>query len=297
MRGEPILVNITDSLMSMMSVRVYQQHAADASRNMERLATGKRINHAKDDPSGLIASIGLAGQAAGIRKETEALKRTNTMLAAKGGAYSAVADMAQELNGLVVQAANKGAMGAGELDALQTQADGILKGLQFAASNSEFNGEKLLGDGWYSSLGSVTVTPSDAAGPVTYTLQDILSGRALDFKDGDLSIAQQVAQQAIKDIAEQEAAVGTVQNMNDSRIRLLQSELESTEKAKSKILDTDYAKEVSEYVRNQVLAQAAIFVIQTVGQTNANTVLSLLAGAKSAAAPTIGASAGLALAA
>jgi flagellin len=92
----------------------------------------------------MIAGQSLAAEQRAIEKQVESLERELARLGAVDGAYSVVADLLIELNGLVVQAANRAGMTEGELEALQTEADSILQTLDHLAATSVHAGERIL---------------------------------------------------------------------------------------------------------------------------------------------------------
>ena len=89
---------------------------------LQRLSTGLRINSGADDPSGLIASQ--RPQEPRWRASPTAIsnsQRANNVIATAEGALNEVSSLLQSVKGLVVQAANTGAMSADEIAANQLQ--------------------------------------------------------------------------------------------------------------------------------------------------------------------------------
>ncbi len=276
------------NLNSLMALRQYRENTRAMTKSMERLATGKRINRASDDPAGLIAGTHLTAEATGIRKEMDRLEKESLTLSAKEGALSVVSDLFIQLDALVVQAANKGATTSEERDALQTQADGVLDALRHIHDTTRFNGELVFGTGNADDWATVTVESrpesdgppgAEPAGPqlVTLNLRDLRRGGRLNLIDGDLESAQQLTGGGVKSNATERGAIGALQkNYYQSQMNSLSRELESVEGARSKIMDTDYAKEVTEMVRSQVLAEVSIQVLKVASETAASTVLGLI---------------------
>ena len=79
------------------SLRVAQEREGVA---LERLATGKRINRGKDDPSGMVAAEYLKVDLATLTSKLKGMERTSAFLGSKDGALSAVGDLRSA--GLVV---------------------------------------------------------------------------------------------------------------------------------------------------------------------------------------------------
>ncbi|MCC6427538.1 MAG: hypothetical protein IT435_12040 [Phycisphaerales bacterium] len=247
---------------------------------MERLATGKRINRAADDPAGSIITDKLTGDIKSLEKQIEGYTRELGYLAAKDGAHSAVGDMLVDLQGLVVSAANRGAMSKEELDALQLQANSIIGTIDHLAGTQIFNEQKLLDEAHSHQLGEVTVTTENPDGSTTSetkTLADIANGGDLNLRDGDLEAAQEAIEAAIADVASTRGAVGARGQDLESQIRTSQSELENLSATRSQIADADYALEISAMIRTQTLQQASIFMMQMMMQSGEQ-VLGLISG-------------------
>jgi flagellin len=93
---------------------------------------------------------------------------------------------------------------------------------------------------------------------VLYTLADLGSGKAAAVNNGDSGLAQNIVNQAIKDVAGLRGRLGAFQkNVLGSTINALNVALENVASSNSAIRDTDFATETSNLTRNQILVQAA----------------------------------------
>ena len=117
------------------------------SASMERLSTGVRINNAKDDAAGLAISTrmtsNIRGIAAAIRNANDGISLTQTA----EGSLSAIGDNLQRIRELAVQSANS-SNAISDRAALNSEAGQLVAEIDRVASNSAFNGIKLL-DGSY----------------------------------------------------------------------------------------------------------------------------------------------------
>lgn len=239
----------------------------------ERLATGKQINRAADDPAGLIAARELDRKIIVANKTIASLERQNTFLAAKEGALSAFGEILLDLNSIVVQAANEGGISDEERESLRRDAEELVKAIDFNANSFTFNGNKIAQGYTADKLGSTTVRlefDDDGDGEIdreevsTVGLNGLIA-LAFDGKIG-FDRLQQGVDDASKRVATERGVIGTTMNSNDSRIRTLLSEVEGSTAARSLIEDADYAKEVSEQVRATILEQASISTIDVARQ-------------------------------
>jgi flagellin len=107
-------------------------------------------------------------------------------------------------------------------------------------------------------------------------LSDLGSGKDINLIDGDLTLAQEVVNNAIKDIAGLRGRLGSFQkNVVGSTINALNVAYENVSAAESSIRDTDFAKETAELTRQQILVNAATSVLQ-ISNSQPQAVLGLL---------------------
>ena len=110
---------------------------------MERLSTGIRINNAKDDAAGLAISTrmtaNIRGISAAIRNANDGISLTQTA----EGSLSAIGDNLQRIRELAVQSANTG-NNQSDRNALNAEATQLIAEIDRVASNTAFNGIKLL---------------------------------------------------------------------------------------------------------------------------------------------------------
>lgn len=209
---------------------------------LERLATGKRINRASDDPSGLIAAKGFERDLVDYRKQIESLERKSFFYAAREGGLSAVNEILFDLKGVVTRAANKGALGEGEAQALQEEAIGLLKAIDFVSATQEFNGFQLLRGESSQALG--------------------LRDDGFDLVAGDVDAIAENVEGALDAISQRRAEIGHGVRAIESRVSVLQEQEINTADVLSLIQDADFAKEVSDLVRHQVLQAANTQLVQ-----------------------------------
>ena len=117
------------------------------STAMERLSSGIRINSAKDDAAGLAISTrmtaNIRGLAAAIRNANDGISLTQTA----EGSLASISDNLQRIRELAVQSANSTNYST-DRAALNAEAAQLVSEIDRVASNSTFNGIKLL-DGSY----------------------------------------------------------------------------------------------------------------------------------------------------
>lgn len=116
----------------------------DLQTSLTRLSTGLRINSGKDDPAGLIASESLRSDITSLNKAISNTKRASQIVATADSALGQVGSLLNNIRGLVVEAANSGALSDSEIAANQLQIDSSLEAINRIANTTSFQGRKLL---------------------------------------------------------------------------------------------------------------------------------------------------------
>jgi flagellin len=108
------------------------------------------------------------------------------------------------------------------------------------------------------SLGIETVTTGNLGKAGTGFLSSLAAGATNNVVNGDLTTAQKVIDEAIKQVSSLRGRLGAFQkNTVGATINSLGIALENTAAAEAQIRDTDFASETAELTRAQILAQAA----------------------------------------
>jgi flagellin len=274
-------ISALTNLAAMQSLYAMNQASREMYASMERLATGKKINRASDDPAGSAAVDNLKARLATIHGQIDTIDFQESYLGAREGADSVVSDLLVQLKTDVTAAANKSGLTDAEKQAYQDDATSILKTIDYLSQSTTFNGQQILAGTNSTNLGTgVVERPRDGTGDgrdaTFYSIQDLAQGGKLNLVDGDIESAAKVVDAAVTGMADSRAAIGTQLKSMDSEKNGLQVELENTEAARSQIEDTDYAEETSKLVRAEVLQQAAMYIMQLAGKQRAETVLSLI---------------------
>lgn len=275
----PLVISANFSLPAFAGVNAISRATHALNRSMERLATGQRINRASDDPAGLIAAENLKAQERDIRAKIDALEQQEYYFGAREGASSVVSDLLVELQGLVTAAGNRDVLSDEERRGLQVQAESILQTIDFLGNTTTFKGQQVLGGARASAMGQVTreIRHIDGTTETLHlSLASLFAHGAINLVTGDLDAAQAVVDAAAGGVAGDRAAVGNALKSTDHERSTLLTQLEEILKAKSQILDTDYAKETAEFVRQQTLQQAALYTQQLAMNTNRTLIEGLL---------------------
>lgn len=242
-------------------------HSLSVSRNdlteaMTRLASGKRINSAADDPG----SIGVAASLlASVKGAAMAKQNANAAVAAVQVADSALVEvesMLQRIRELKVQSLSTGTYSVTDITNMNSEITQLASEIDDIAANTKFNG---------TDVSSMDLDPAIRQDGTTADM-------ALPaFLSGAVASGSSVANidTAIASAAAARGSLGAFLNRLEATVNNLSSIQANTAAAYSKIMDTDYATESAAVAKGQVLQQAGAAVL---AQANASTqyVLTLL---------------------
>lgn len=291
-----------------MGLSIYTNPAAMAANNalqvsnkslstsMERLGTGKRINSAADDAAGLQIATRMQSQSNGMDVAMRNVSGATSMLQTAEGAFDEMTNVLYRMKDLATQAAN-GTNSTDDLAAMQAEYDQLGQEMNSMMNNTTYAGEKLLGvSGSLGASGGVTFQIG-AGSADTMTVDLSAQMAALDGQLSTVSAAYTAsggvatgteistasgANAMIDQLDSALSAVSTVQSTLGASINRLghtsanlQNMKDNTDVAIGNIMDTDYASEVSNMTREQVLTQTSMTMLKQ-SNSMSSMVMSLL---------------------
>ena len=140
---------INTNVASLNEQRNLNNSGASLNTALQRLPSGLRINSAKDDAAGLAISERFTTQIRGLNQGTRNANDGISLAQTAEGALSEVTSNLQRVRELAVQSANA-TNSASDRAALQTEVSQLIAEIDRIASETAFNGTKLL-DGTFSS--------------------------------------------------------------------------------------------------------------------------------------------------
>ncbi|TWU47094.1 flagellin N-terminal helical domain-containing protein [Rubripirellula reticaptiva] len=181
------MTRINTNVPSLVAQNRLQTSNKDLQTALTRLSTGLRINSGADDPAGLIASEALRSEITSLGKAISNTRRASQIISTADSALGQVSNLLNDIRGLVVEAANTGALSPDEIDANQLQVDSSLEAINRIAQTTTFQGRKLL-DG---SLDFVTTNGTGAE-----NIEDLSIDQASLGSTGSISVDINVSQAA-----------------------------------------------------------------------------------------------------
>ena len=134
---------INTNVMSINTVRILDKSQASLQTSMERLSSGMRINHARDDAAGMAISEGMTSQVRGMNQAVRNAMDGISLVQTADGALGGIVDKLQRVRELGVQSIN-GTYSSNDRAALDKEVQGLLKEIGRVANSVKFNGTQLL---------------------------------------------------------------------------------------------------------------------------------------------------------
>ena len=153
---------INTNVSSLIAQRSFAVNSQSLSTSLQRLSTGLKINSGADDPAGLIASNALQAEQTGINAAIGNANQANNVIGTAAGGLSQTSSLLNQLQGLLTQSANAGALSSDQVAANQLQVDSILSTINRISNSTTFQGSHLL-DGTLAYTTSSTGTSAFAA--------------------------------------------------------------------------------------------------------------------------------------
>ncbi|MBS4694423.1 flagellin B [Aeromonas allosaccharophila] len=263
-----------------------------------RLASGLRINTAKDDAAGLQISNRLTSQVNGLDQGNRNANDGISVAQTAEGAMDEVTSMLQRMRTLAQQSAN-GSNNTDDRTALQQEYDQLTTEIDRISSDTTFGGQKLL-DGNYkgsfqvgadatqtitfkmtsaftisgiagASKGSATIAAGSTGSKEPYKVTAATSAvtvanmNSIKTASGAQS-AMANLDYMIKAVDSKRAELGAVQNRFDSTIRNQSNVSENLSAARSRIRDADFATETANLTKQNILQQAASSILAQANQ-------------------------------
>ena len=135
---------INTNITSLRAINSLDATNADMYVRLGRLSTGLRINAAKDDPAGLIASETLRSEMASIDQAINNSERAGSVISTAEGALNEVSALLLDIKSLITNSANEGGIAPEEIEANQLQVDSAIASINRIANSTAFEGVKLL---------------------------------------------------------------------------------------------------------------------------------------------------------
>ncbi|AGE85862.1 flagellin FliC [Cronobacter sakazakii] len=274
---------INTNLLSLTTQTNLNKSQSALGTAIERLSSGLRINSAKDDAAGQAIANRMTSQVKGM---TQAARNANdgiSLVQTAEGNLNEINTNLQRIRELAVQAAND-TNGSTDLTSINTEITQRLSEIDRIAGGANFNGKSLLNGSVSTALkiqvgagtssnDTISIGSNALINATSGTLSSTLSTAISDNASAQTVIS--AADAAIAKIDTARSNMGAIQNRFESTINNLNNSINNLSAAQSRIQDADYATEVSNMSRAQILQQAGTSVLSQANQVP-QSMLSLL---------------------
>ena len=265
-------VVINHNLMAQNIARHLTNTYSMLSKSTERLATGLRINNSSDDAAGMAVSELMRAEIAALRQGIRNAGDAQSMISTADGALSVIDEKLVRLKELAEQAAT-GTYNSTQRQIMQSEFNLMRSEITRIAQATKFNGINLL-NGALTQNTDGTSAMKIHFGPSNSSLEDyyyIVAGDATASGLGisGVDISTQAGAQSALDIITAaitskdniRATLGAYSNRLANTVTQLSIQAENLQAAESRVRDADIAWEMTEFVRNQILAQSGIAML------------------------------------
>ncbi|MEK5071470.1 flagellin Hag [Sporosarcina sp. FSL K6-1508] len=287
---------INHNIAALNTHRQLGMNNTNASKNLEKLSSGLKINRAGDDAAGLAISEKMRGQIRGLDMAAKNSQDGISLIQTAEGALNETHSILQRMRELAVQSSND-TNTTSDRGEIQKEMNQLTSEINRIGNNTEFNTQKLInGDKSTASgvmsfqvgsnngqalelnisdmravkLGIAHVTAS-TAGTVSGSafaagsgnvLTDTSAGTGTEFAldistHASATAAIEVLDKAMATVSAERSKLGSYQNRLEHTINNLGTASENLTAAESRIRDVDMAKEMMDFTKNNILTQAA----------------------------------------
>lgn len=262
----------------------FNQSAAFASRianvnntnmqnTMNALSSGKRINSAKDDASGLAVSTKMKSMIRGLNQASRNIADGSSMLNVASGYLQETTDILQRIRELSVQSSN-GIYSSEQRSMMQIEVSQLVSEVDRIASSATFNGLQLFTGRF--ATGNETVTlhiGSQVDQQISFNLEAATAeafglrnaqgtGESLSISSPDeANMAIATVDDALLRVSKQQALIGANQNRMEVAKQGIDISSENMSAANSRIEDADMASEMVNFTRDAILSQASVAML------------------------------------
>ncbi|MCL1930479.1 MAG: flagellin [Treponema sp.] len=274
---------INHNLSAMFADRSLEVTQNYLTKNMEKLSSGLRINRAGDDASGLAVSEKMRSQIRGLNQASQNAQNGISFIQVAEGYLQESEDILQRLRELAVQASN-GIYSDEDRLYIQIEVSQLVDEVDRIADHAQFNGMNMLTGRFARATGENIVTASmwfHIGANMDQRKQvfiGTMTSEGLGIRDAGIGTfitletpesANRVigiVDAALKIVNKQRSDLGAYQNRLEHVVSGLDVGAENTQAAESRIRDANMAKQMVDYVKDQILSQAGTAMLAQANQ-------------------------------
>ncbi len=257
--------------------RNLSMNSTSSQKNLEKLSSGYRINRSADDAAGLAISEQMRSKINGLDQATQNAQDGIGLIQTAEGALTETHNMLQRLVTLSTQAAN-GTYNSTARTSIKSEVEELKTEITRIANTTDYNGIKPIAS---NATKPITLQVGPTSGEILTVAVSGLTASKLSISDISVTSVSKAnaaitkLNTAIDKVSKHRANLGAAQNRLEHTINNLKVTSENMTAAESRIRDTDMAKEIAAFTKNNILNQAAQSMLAQANQQPQG-VLSLL---------------------
>jgi len=261
-------MQINHNIRAMVTQHALYQNNGAMSKSLEKLSTGLKINRAQDDAAGLAMSEQMRSQIRGLGKAKQNAQDGIAALQIAEGGLAEITNMIQRQRELAIQAATD-TVTSTERTYLNQEYQQLAKEIDRIADTTDYNtinmlkefgttvGSLHIGPNSTVSVASTSFSPTSNAVSVTYSVAVVGNTTSISISRTNAETAIDELSQQLKSISGMRATIGAYINRLEYTINNIASLEFNTQDAESRIRDTNFAQETTNFTRNQIMVQSA----------------------------------------
>ena len=263
---------INTKVASMGAARHLMKSTNKLGTTFERLSSGLRINRASDDTAGLSIGTRMTAQVRGLNQAIRNANDAISLVQVAEGALEETTNAIQRMRELAIQSATDTMTTSDRAD-LQKEVDQLMAEIERISTQSEFNNQKVI-DGTFTAKNfqvgmnaNQTILVGITSAGMSALFGDIDSvsiGSGANVAAINTEIGE--IDNALDSVSDIRAQLGAYQNRFDAVIANLNSVVESTSAARSRIMDADIAAETANLTKNAIMQQAGTAILAQANQ-------------------------------
>lgn len=279
---------INHSMSSLFASRQEGINSQNIQKSMEKLSSGERINRAGDDSANLALSEKLRSQIRGLNQASKNTSNAVNFIQTTEGFLEETTSILQRIRELAVQSSN-GIYSAEDRQQVQVEISQLVAEVDRIASSAQFNGMNLLSGRFAEGGAGITFHIGSNMDQRVTAYIGTMTASALGFRGGQSSPDEIVSvedpdsanmligtiDEALKKVNKQRADLGSYQNRFELAQKGIDIAAENLTATDSTIRDTDFAEEMVNFTKNNILHQVSTAMVAQ-ANANAQNVLSLL---------------------
>jgi len=278
------MISINTNYGGIFAAKASSQATLRVDQAMERLSTGKRINHARDDSAGQAIATRLAAEIEGLAMASRNVADGQSLVDTAESALVETHALLLRMREVSVQAAN-GTLSTADNTALNAEFQQLVSEIDRISDNTSWAGTKLLnGDSTgnantsatfvfqagvnNTSADTISVEVSNADSATLGVYVEVSGSNSINLDDAtNAGLAIAAVDTAIATVSTERGKLGAVSNRMSSTMANLDQITVNLTASKGRIEDADFAVETGNLAKGQILQQAATAML---AQANAS---------------------------